>query len=157
MALSGPVSRLLETLNPLQRSAWGIILGGAASGLSGNSILGALRGSGIGFRTETFFSVFNEARLQVGTGEYLSSLESGRVFNPQRLPRAPYNITSKYGIVVGGDSLNVNTGEIESLTLTIGLDDPVSVEEIRQLWEDLAAQYGFTAPEMVFERAYRRA
>lgn len=124
-------------------------------GFSGRQILGLLRGSGLGIRTQDFYSVQRGVQPTVDTWAYSQGLTSGDRLDQSMFRAAPQHTPRRYTAIVEYTFRDPLTGEtrtniaqiaarpgwtmdtvLERLPLTLDRRSPAAFEE----WDDLVME-----------------
>lgn len=86
---------------------------------SGRSLLSALGESGIGYRTQDFYSDWNYWKYGVDQGNKLKFTWINEVLNPDLYLRTGYEMKARYETLVKVTSRNLLTGQIEESIVTV--------------------------------------
>ena len=150
---------LLSTLSQRARTAFPIIRGGVARGLSANSIQSLLRGQDLGIRRTDLLAIIRAERgIELAAGG-LRTMRRNRTPDPRQLPDASTKIRRAFSFEVRIKGFDLNTGADTTQFVTVVLDDPLTRAEIENLALSLidaqAERYGFAVTEVLLVRGVK--
>lgn len=127
---------LISTLSKAARAALPIIQRGVREGLSGNSILSALRASGMGIRRQVLLDIIRAERGIISAGKHLSSIRLGFVPDPRRLPDALTKMRRSFSFTVRIRGTDISTGASIEQNISVALDRPLTRSQIESIAVD---------------------
>ena len=150
---------LLSTLSQRARTAFPIIRGGVARGLSANSIQSLLRAEGLGIRRTDLLSIIRAERGIEVAASRLRTMRRDRSPDPRRLPDALHKIRRAFSFDVKISGFDLETGADVTQFVNVALDDPLTRGEIENLALSLidaqAQRYGFAVTDVIIERGLK--
>lgn len=150
---------LLSTLSPRARTAFPIIRGGVARGLSANAIQSLLRGQGLGIRRTDLLSIIRAERgIEVASSQ-LRTLGHNRTPDPRRLPDALTKLRRAFSFEVKISGFDLSTGEDVTRFVTVTLADPLTRAQIESLGlsfiEEDMERYGLAVTDVLLVRGMK--